>query len=432
MSSTTARSKRSPQFDIAQEHFFRACVPAAFNRSTSEPFEREISVVTQVAPRSSRSITCREVVADHRSPDSVLVGLDRVRLCNIGTTVDPYHVAKRLIIHEDRITVFNEPLISGKRSDAQRSAEKHLSRGRYNGFISPATARILRKRLEGWINCIIHNAKECGERWRPRHSKLSFVTLTLPAPQMHSDQELRRGALDRFITDLRRSMLVQEYFWKAEAQENGNVHYHLLVDRFVAKDQLDRLWAKQMERLGYMDQFRARHGSKVPPMVNVKVCPANMSLVQYVMKYVTKRPIKIPSFAIVNGLRVKTSRHWAKSHDQFGEVVWKHCRPISGRVWGSSDGIKQVSVQREYMTYRNEDFLAIIDWLPWFRKDQREHVTIYYGNVSKELEAFCPILYADYVNHHLQTYAKLYPKDWHPPMRSRSRPFPVVGLARAA
>ena len=336
MSTTSARSKRQPLYDIAQEHFFRACLPTTLNRSTYEPFEREISVVTKVAPRSSRSITCKEVVVDSLPPDSVLVDLDRVRLCNMGSAVDPYHVAKRLIIHEDRVTVFNEPLFASKRSEAQRSAEKHLSRGRFNGFISPSTARILRKRLEAWINSIIHNAKECGSRWRPRHSKLSFVTLTLPSAQMHTDQELRREALDRFITDLRRSMMVQDYFWNAAVQENGNVYYHLLIDRFVAKDQLVDLWGKQMERLGYMAKFRSAHGSKVAPMVNVKVCPADMSLLQYVKKCITERPIRIPSFAIVDGVRVKTSRHWVKSHDQFSEVVWKQSRPISGGVWGSN------------------------------------------------------------------------------------------------
>ena len=131
-------------------------------------------------------------------------------------------------------------------------------------------------------------------------------------------------------------MMVQDYFWNAAVQENGNVYYHLLIDRFVAKDQLVDLWGKQMERLGYMAKFRSAHGSKVAPMVNVKVCPADMSLLQYVKKCITERPIRIPSFAIVDGVRVKTSRHWVKSHDQFSEVVWKQSRPISGGVWGSN------------------------------------------------------------------------------------------------
>lgn len=417
----TPVSKRStPAPRIAPLTFLRDLNPVPFHRSTPEFREHEISVTSLFNKRAGYAITCRDVVQVEVDPLLTTVGLDRVRLCNIGTAEDPYHVAKRLVVHEDRITVYNEPLAERKRTEAQRSAERHLSRGRYNGFISPSTARILRKRLEGWINCIIHNATEAEGWTRPKHSKLSFITLTLPAPQMHSDQELRREALDRFILDLKRKAMVQEYFWKAEAQENGNVHYHLLVDRYCSKALLDQCWSKQMERLGYLQRFRDQHGEKVAPMVQVKVCPSNMSLVQYVMKYVTKRPIKLPSFNLVDGVRVKTSRYWVPGKDQDGVMRWKHCRPISGRVWGCSDGVREVGVFTPYLTYRTEDFLINVDWLPEFRKVELDHCVLYFGPVANELREFDPDLYADYVNHHLANYRKLYPREVHPPPRLRS------------
>ena len=331
MRQSYARKRSTPSHLIATLSFQRKINPTPLNRDTPELTEVEVRITTKLRPKRGTVITCREVDQVAVAPHITTVGLDRVRLCNIGTTVDPYHVAKRLVVHEDRITVYNEPLAGAKRTEAQISAQKHLTRGRYNGFISPSTARSLRKKLEGWINSIIHNAREAEGWCKPKHSRLSFVTLTLPAPQMHSDQALRREALDRFVLDLKRKAMVREYFWKAEAQENGNVHYHLLVDRYCHKSLLDNAWTKQMERLGYMDQYRQKHGEEVPPMVTVKVCPDNMTLVQYVMKYVTKRPIKIPSFQIVNGVRVKTSRHWIKAKDKTGQLVWKHCRPISDR-----------------------------------------------------------------------------------------------------
>jgi len=40
-----------------------------------------------------------------------------------------------------------------------------------------------------------------------------FLTLTLPADQIHSDNEIKRSALMPFFQQLKRVSGVEEYFW---------------------------------------------------------------------------------------------------------------------------------------------------------------------------------------------------------------------------
>ena len=63
--------------------------------------------------------------------------------------------------------------------------------------------------------------------------KLTFITLTLSASQTHDDKEITAILLNSFLNAMRRKWNVERYVWKAEKQENGNIHYHILTDKFI-------------------------------------------------------------------------------------------------------------------------------------------------------------------------------------------------------
>lgn len=85
---------------------------------------------------------------------------------------------------------------------------------------------------------------------------LNFITLTLSSKQIHSDNEIKSSILEPFLNELRKRYKVSCYIWRAERQENGNVHFHILSDRFIWWNDLRNSWNYFQERLGYVSRYR--------------------------------------------------------------------------------------------------------------------------------------------------------------------------------
>lgn len=101
--------------------------------------------------------------------------------------------------------------------------------------------------------------------------RLSFVTLTLPAQQFHTSQEITQKALHQFITVLTERHGLKNYVWRLEYQKNGNAHYHIATDLFLDYDLLLNVWNGAISKLGYIDKYREQM--------------ASLSLQDYLKKY---------------------------------------------------------------------------------------------------------------------------------------------------
>src|SRR5690606_21615849 len=85
----------------------------------------------------------------------------------------------------------------------------------------------------------------------------SFVTLTLPSKQVHSDVEIKK-CLNHFLTNIRRSFKVENYVWKAELQKNENIHFHLSFDKYIHFQAIRYYWLLAIKPLGYVDAYAAK------------------------------------------------------------------------------------------------------------------------------------------------------------------------------
>ncbi|WP_337045322.1 hypothetical protein [Emticicia sp. 17c] len=142
--------------------------------------------------------------------------------------------------------------------------------GIYNGYLSPNTKREIKKRLDNWLTSIAENVefKYLPKEMNRAQVYPTFVTLTLPSKQMHKDQTLKDRCFLPFVewltnasqeTDRKgnpKGCGVECYFWRAETQKNGNLHFHLIIDRFVYWDRLRRKWNQYIERLGYVTRYK--------------------------------------------------------------------------------------------------------------------------------------------------------------------------------
>lgn len=419
MASKSLNRRSYARKPLHNDQLFLGLSPSGLNRDQviTEEISSDLGSFFHAPSKKWIRLTAKTV--DKRPAFPNLMGLDKIRFCNDRPYPDGRTYANKLNIGSDRITVYREYQDDRGRSLAQEATKRNLTRGKYNGFISPQTARGIRKKLDTWFECIATNADHYRGRFNPKHSKITFATLTLPADQVHSDNEIKRKCLMPFLQQLQRVCGVQEYFWKAEPQDNGNIHFHVLADRYIPKETLDHLWFEPMNRLGYIDRYAAKHGAGMPPMCNIKVCPNDTSLISYVMKYVSKAPQRIPGFTIKDGKRIKTSRHWLHKTDQDGSKRWVEWRPIQGRVWGMSDKLRSIDQHQVYMTYRVEDLLLHLDWFPNVRRFDVDHATVYFCDVKKILAMVDKRLHRNYLNHHLTTYRNLYLMPSH---RSNSPP----------
>ncbi len=91
----------------------------------------------------------------------------------------------------------------------------------------------------------------------PVKYKLNTITLTLPAKQKHDDKHIKKYALDPFLQSLRRKFNITLFIWKAERQENGNIHFHIITNKFIHFLKVRQLWNKHLsnKKLDYIEDY---------------------------------------------------------------------------------------------------------------------------------------------------------------------------------
>jgi hypothetical protein len=151
-----------------------------------------------------------------------------------------------------RIAPNDDPLLKGTKK--QRS-------NIHNGFLSDRAGN----RLRTWIKFLLWSSgcfKIHGKKIDLKMTgKISFITLTLPSPQVHSDQEIKANCLNQFITEMKAKHINLRYIWRCEKQNNGNIHFHFLVNRFVNYDWCQFVWNRIMKKEGYIEPYQKKFSS---------------------------------------------------------------------------------------------------------------------------------------------------------------------------
>jgi hypothetical protein len=241
-------------------------------------------------------------------------------------------------------------------TDAQKEGLKKGTAGNYNGEMSSETKRMIKKLLDTWTTQVISMKKMFIEKYKESRINLTFVTLTLPSKQIHTDNEIKRECLDKFIQICSKKYYFFEYFWRAEKQKNGNVHFHIITNYYMNHQWIMATWNKCIEKLGYVSAYslkmkklswekyyaqygkyskkpldkiksyyaeQRRTGWKQPNSTDIHAIGKIKNITAYVMKYVTK------------------SASDAKGYEKLSEEE-KNKLKVDGRIWGCSDSIRKL------------------------------------------------------------------------------------------
>lgn len=175
----------------------------------------------------------------------------------------------------------------GKRAENGKNLDVDRLKA-YQGKVSSNSIRVARRRLSEWLEVL----RVGNSRMRGRKVRLVLLTVTLASRQdfngSHSDKMVKSKLLEPLLKFLQYNFDVKNYFWRAEPQGNGNIHFHIVCDRFLDKDIVQDYWNMKLDEYGLMDDFKAEYGRTNPPSSHVKSFGTSPAEIDYLVKYVTK------------------------------------------------------------------------------------------------------------------------------------------------
>lgn len=176
----------------------------------------------------------------------------------------------------------------------------------YSGYLSKSAQSVIHKRLFAWMESVRVGNHFYGKFKAKEQTRLVFITLTLSATQRHTDKWIKKNMLELFLKRMQNKYNVVNYFWKAETQKNGNLHFHLILDKFIGMTFIQSNWNEIQRSAGYLDYYFSMHGHYNAPSTHIRELSKMMDGIGYAMKYCSKnetcRPIDGAIFRFSNSL----------------------------------------------------------------------------------------------------------------------------------
>lgn len=347
------------------------------------------------------------------------ISLDSIPLCNCDPVSGDLSSTWRGIFLQDKIICYKDFENTRSRSDKQKAAIDHLSRGMYNGYLSPKTASKIKKMLTSWIVAVEQYRSIKRNKYDRSLAYITFATVTLAVDQFHTDNEIKRRILTPFIKLLKDQHKIKYYFWRAEAQANGRIHFHLILDRYIHFTDLQHTWNHCQNYLGYYDLYadqtrreNTEKGTQIdpynPPSTHIKKIPSNKKMIGYVLKYVAKSP-KIEEAQEVNGSAWGNGKEFVQYvKNERGDLERRIIRKIAGRIWGCSDELRSIKPYSEELTEQLHADLMLEVERGSARATIEEDFWIFYLDVEQFLKDRAAWFFYSYKQHYDQIFAELY------------------------
>lgn len=308
----------------------------------------------------------------------------------------------------------------------------NLTRGVFNGYMSPATRRKVRKIVSTWVRSIMLYRADIKKRWDPGRAYPVFLTVTLPSEQIHTDAVINRQCLQPFLQMLKRHHGIENYFWRAEAQENGRVHFHILTDRFINKEDLQVSWNKAVNALGYVDRYYEQSGEACPPSTEIHRVRTqvkdrksgkmkDVDPVDYLLEYVMDAAQLEKPAEGEDQQSNQPRRLVGRYRKPDGTISTYYTRPITGRVWGMSDALRSIREPRAEASYRLIRALEQAKDNGVLRRIDQEHATLYFGPVALVIGRAHRGMWQLIKDYYINVFGFLYPAQL-PPWYVKSKP----------
>lgn len=241
-----------------------------------------------------------------------------------------------------------------------------------------------RKRMRNALELLLHTSK-----WKSVYVKSSqssffyknnFITLTLTEPQKHSDGFIVSEMLSKFLEAWKKRRPALLYCWKAEVQDNGNIHFHITSNTFILYKDLNKRWNKYLKKNGYKESVNS---------TDVRAVSDKSNLVAYLVAYYSKKDLYTK--VLKRYFRIfQTSLLANKIKCDLPKNYFKHIkRKLSCVKWNASKILLDCKCSADYDS-------RLIDWKVLERlKDLNEcavsdYTTSYFLENSNQLKKYFP------------------------------------------
>lgn len=265
-----------------------------------------------------------------------------------------------LRIHPDNLVMFSQVHYTDYVPRSNKNSLLNLKSNFNHNNLSDQAKRKMTKS----IKYLIYTASEKVAYNNKTQSKFKFkvnmVTLTLSSQQVHSDQTIKSKCLNQLLIELKQFYNVKNYVWKSEYQKNGNIHFHILTDKFIPWSELQNRWNRIQNKLGYVDRIEFIPKKKQPNSTDVHSLQKIANIASYCTKYMVKDGKRN---------RFKINRKNSPLHVvhrrlpcsmSAGVLYFLRKLANKGRIWGSSYELTDL---RGGASELDEDLLSEIDRL---------------------------------------------------------------------
>ena len=245
-------------------------------------------------------------------------------------------------IRPSYITFYSEPLKGRGASREKDAVEEPPERTQADGIISgKASTRICQS-----IDWLLYLAKPkflfperlgCKLLFR-----VNFITLSLSSKQVHHDNTVKKECLQPFLDTMRKTWGCKHYIWRAESQKNGNIHFHILSEQYIAWWKIRKRWNACQNRLGYVDRYVATGGTKDPNSTDVHSIKKVKKLGAYMSKYFGKNAEEaIYTACAKEGGHLVACYNPSEALHIYPATAGKF-RAIGGNLWGLSYSLSEI------------------------------------------------------------------------------------------
>lgn len=157
---------------------------------------------------------------------------------------------------QNKIVVYYTTKKQEQKRKKTKEKKKITEDNRTKGVLSQKAKARMKNCIQKLVGA--YTIGQYGDKWRffLKRLSLNFVTLTLPSRQIHTDKEIKRTSLAAFLQILQEKYRVSSYVWRAEKQCNGNIHFHIIINRNIHWSYIRKEWNQCIERLGYISAYQ--------------------------------------------------------------------------------------------------------------------------------------------------------------------------------
>lgn len=179
--------------------------------------------------------------------------------------------------------------------------------------------------------------KDTKKIWKFR---MTFITLTIPYPQIHPDKLIMIECFLPMLKYLTYQTKMNSYVWKAEAQSNGDLHFHITTNVFIHYKKVQNKWNQLLNKLGYTDRYFKETGESDPPSTQIKAVKNDNRLASYIAGELTKKDNNKNHCSLM--CPIDNGYYTRKSYNQninADKSITESKRTVECRLWGSSTNL---------------------------------------------------------------------------------------------